>query len=80
MKRACKKHKMKLRQLREIHHQDVHRNRLTLSERKLLADQTQSIAAFDMAIFSLDRVASPLIIEELAFLLGHQVWITFGPT
>ena len=33
-----------------------------------------------MAKFSLDGVASPLIIYELPLLLGHQIWITFGLT
>jgi hypothetical protein len=33
-----------------------------------------------LAKFSLDGVASPLIIYELPLLLGHQIWITFGPT
>ena len=32
-----------------------------------------------MAKFSLDGVASPLVIEELPLLQGHQIWITFGP-
>jgi hypothetical protein len=51
-----------------------------LSERKLLADQAQSKAAFALAKFPLDGVASPLIIYELPLLVGHQIWITFGPT
>jgi hypothetical protein len=33
-----------------------------------------------LAKFSLDGVASPLIIYELPLLLGHQIGITFGPT
>ena len=32
-----------------------------------------------MAKFFLDGVASPLVIEELSLLLGHQIRITFGP-
>ncbi len=43
-------------------------------------DQAQSVAAFALAKFSLDSVASPLIINELPILLGHQILITFGPT
>ena len=46
----------------------------------LLVDQAQSEAAFALAKFSLVGVASPLIIYELPLLLGHQIWITFGPT
>jgi len=52
----------------------------TLSESKLFVDQAQSEAAFALAKFSLVGVASPLIIYELPLLLGHQIWITFGPT
>jgi hypothetical protein len=43
-------------------------------------DQAQSEAAFALAKFSLDGVASPLNIYEPPLLLGHQIWITFGPT
>jgi len=46
----------------------------------LFADKGQSEAAFALAKFSLDGVASPLIIYELPLLLGHQIWITFGLT
>jgi hypothetical protein len=46
---------------------------------RLLADQAQSVAALALAKFSLDGVALPLVIEELPLLLGHQIWITFGP-
>jgi len=35
-------------------------------------------AAFAMAKFSFDGAASPLVIEELLLLFGHQIWIILG--